>query len=171
MSCGDVISTRAVDWSSILCVICAESYRGNLPNSQIFRHLIDLYKKYPRSMALIAEEKLALGGVIAFPTDTLYGIATPISSKVGYERIYQIKGRTKAKPVAVTFASKKQLFKCMPELSSESVVCDLLPGPVTLVIERPQFLPPHVNPGCEWIGVRVPNSLISKHSPNKSPSV
>ena len=52
---------------------------------------------------------------------------------------------------------------------SESVVCDLLPGPVTLVIERPQFLPSHVNPGCEWIGVRVPNSLISQTLAQQEP--
>ena len=54
-------------------------------------------------------------------------------------------------------------------LTPESVVCDLLPGPVTLVIERPQFLPLHVNPGCEWIGVRVPNSLISQTLAQQEP--
>ena len=49
------------------------------------------------------------------------------------------------------------------------MVCDLLPGPVTLVIERPSFLPSHVNPGCDWIGVRIPNSLISQQLAQNEP--
>jgi len=48
-------------------------------------------------------------------------------------------------------------------------VCELLPGPVTLVIERPTFLPSHVNPDCDWIGVRIPNSLISQQLAENEP--
>ena len=55
------------------------------------------------------------------------------------------------------------------KINPNSVVCELLPGPVTLVIERPTFLPSHVNPGCDWIGVRIPNSLISQQLAENEP--
>ena len=93
-----------------------------------------------------AMEVLGKDGVVAFPTDTLYGIATRITSVKGYRRIYDIKGREQSKPVAICFASFEQLVRWMPHLTGYPVINALLPGPVTIVLPRTDEIPPHVNP-------------------------
>ncbi len=44
---------------------------------------------------------LSSGGVVALPTDTIYGIAASVNSKRGIERLYEIKGRNRSKPIAI----------------------------------------------------------------------
>jgi len=110
-----------------------------------------------------AKKQLSKDGVIAFPTDTLYGIAAQISSEIGYRRIYEIKGRSEAKPVAVCFSTIPQILEYLPSLDRfRDLLSRLLPGPVTLVVPRGKFIPEHVNPNCETIGIRIPDNTISR---------
>lgn len=116
-----------------------------------------------------AMEVLGKDGVVAFPTDTLYGIATRITSVKGYRRIYDIKGREQSKPVAICFASFEQLVRWMPHLTGYPVINALLPGPVTIVLPRTDEIPPHVNPLCDWIGVRIPDNLLAQQLSAEEP--
>jgi len=110
-----------------------------------------------------AKKQLSKDGVIAFPTDTLFGIAAQISSESGYRRIYEIKGRSEAKPVAVCFSTIPQILQYLPALDRfRELLSRLLPGPVTLVVPRGKFIPEHVNPNCETIGIRIPDNTISR---------
>lgn len=110
-----------------------------------------------------AKKQLSEDGVIAFPTDTLFGIAAQISSESGYRRIYEIKGRSEAKPVAVCFSTIPQILQYLPALDRfRELLSRLLPGPVTLVVPRGKFIPEHVNPNCETIGIRIPDNTISR---------
>ena len=91
---------------------------------------------------------LANNGVVAFPTDTLYGIASLITSPEAFRRLYTIKGRGQEKPVAICFATYEQLFDFMP-MAPADLITSLLPGPVTLVLPRGDHIPDHVNPGVD----------------------
>ena len=93
-------------------------------------------------------DALANNGVVAFPTDTIYGIASLITSPSAFRRLYTIKGRGQEKPVAVCFATYEQLFDYMPTAPGD-LISSLLPGPVTLVLPRGDYIPNHVNPGVD----------------------
>ena len=99
------------------------------------------------------------GGVIAVPTDTIYGLATLVSSEQAVRRIYEIKGRSFTKPLAISVGDIDDIFTwSKPTLSKEQLGSgDLLPGPVTLMFERQSSLPSYFNPNVINVAIRIPN--------------
>ncbi|CAF1236566.1 unnamed protein product [Adineta steineri] len=98
-------------------------------------------------------------GVIAVPTDTIYGLAALVNSKKAVQKIYEIKGRLFTKPLAISVGYVEDLFTCSkPTLTKEQLSTgDLLPGPVTLMFERQSLLPSYFNPNINNIAIRIPN--------------
>ena len=97
-------------------------------------------------------------GVIAVPTDTIYGLAALVNSEQAVRRIYEIKGRSFTKPLAVSVGTVKDLFLwSKPTLTEEQLSTgDLLPGPVTLMFERQASLPTYFNPNVNNVALRIP---------------
>ncbi|KII65378.1 YrdC domain-containing protein, mitochondrial [Thelohanellus kitauei] len=97
---------------------------------------------------------LTCGGVIAAPTDTLYGIGCLLSFSESIDRIYAIKKRDFSKPLAICISDfdHNKLFKnCHMPLEK---IRELLPGKFTLIFERSDTLNRSLNPGVGEIGVR-----------------
>lgn len=109
----------------------------------------------------LAVAALRAGGVVAVPTDTLYGLAALGECDSGIDRIYEIKGRAAGVPLAVCVGSVGDISAC-GECSDVPVglLAALLPGPVTIVVSRRGDAPlaPDLNPGMAGIAVRVPDS-------------
>lgn len=112
----------------------------------------------PTSIRL-ASELLAAGEVIAVPTDTVYGVACNANDPLAIQKLYEIKGRDENKPVAICVSdinAVKRFSKA--EHLSDELLLQLLPGPVTLVLYKSQYLNnPFLNPGVAKIGIRIPN--------------
>lgn len=98
-------------------------------------------------------------GVIAVPTDTIYGLAALVKSERAVRRIYEIKGRAFTKPLAISVGTVDDIFLwSKPTLTKEQMSTgDLLPGPVTLMFERQLSLPSFFNPGVTNVAIRIPN--------------
>lgn len=98
-------------------------------------------------------------GVIAVPTDTIYGLAALVSSEQAVRRIYEIKGRAFTKPLAMAVGYVDDVFTwSKPTLSKEQLATgDLLPGPVTLMFERQSSLPDYFNPQVTNVAIRIPD--------------
>ncbi|XP_002991001.2 yrdC domain-containing protein, mitochondrial isoform X1 [Selaginella moellendorffii] len=104
---------------------------------------------------------LRRGDVISVPTDTLYGLAADACSRVAVERIYDIKGRNAGSPLAVCVADVPDLKRyARIDHLPDALLHDLLPGPVTLVLNRgdKSELEKSLNPGLLSIGIRIPDS-------------
>ncbi|KAL5106740.1 YrdC domain-containing protein mitochondrial [Taenia crassiceps] len=104
---------------------------------------------------------LLSGGVVAVPTDTLYGLACCSLSTRGIDRIYQIKGRDGAKPMAICLDKAASLSQWSNTGGIEGkLLSSLLPGPVTVLLPRliDDPLNPLLNPRVMDIGIRVPDS-------------
>lgn len=86
------------------------------------------------------QDCLARGGVAVFPADTVYGLACDPSSASAIERLYELKGRPAAKPVAVMYCSLGAAKLELARLPARTRVaaCALLPGPVTLLLPNPK---------------------------------
>ncbi len=110
-----------------------------------------------------AAKIIVAGGVVAFPTDTVYGIGAHFLSEEAVRRIYEIKGRSGRKPL--------QLI--LPDLSEvNNVACDVpaifwdlarqfLPGGLTLVLKKSERVPLSVTSGMTTVAIRVPDSQIA----------
>ena len=98
-------------------------------------------------------------GVIAVPTDTIYGFAALVSSEQAVRRIYEIKGRSFTKPLAIAVGDIDDvLIWSKPTLTKEQLSTgDLLPGPVTLMFERQVSLPSYFNSNVSNVAIRIPN--------------
>lgn len=98
------------------------------------------------------------GGVVAFPTDTVYGLAASLEGPEGTAEILRLKGRPaeKALPVLVPSLSRAEGhgFSFSPE--ARRLALRFWPGPLTLVLRRPPSLPAWFAPGFTTVAVRVP---------------
>ncbi|MFC1495905.1 L-threonylcarbamoyladenylate synthase [Candidatus Margulisiibacteriota bacterium] len=98
---------------------------------------------------------LKTGGVIIFPTDTVYGIGCAYDNKAGIERIYEIKKRPKYKPLQILISDIKQLDALAAEIpaAAQELMEKYWPGALTLILKtKGQRL--------NTIGIRMPNHPI-----------
>ena len=105
-----------------------------------------------------ATEILLRGGVVAIPTDTIYGICCLAENTDAVSKIYKIKGRDFSKPLAICVEKLEDFSKCVQVGKFSSLLSDLLPGGITVVL--PRCIPdlnPNLNPNCSTLGVRIPD--------------
>ncbi|XP_075218454.1 threonylcarbamoyl-AMP synthase-like [Lycorma delicatula] len=97
------------------------------------------------------------GGVIALPTDTVYGFACDVQNDEAVKALYQIKIRDLKKPVAICLDKIENIssWGVVTNIPSE-LFTDLLPGPVTIILERTHLLNPSLNPNTDKVGIRIP---------------
>jgi L-threonylcarbamoyladenylate synthase len=97
------------------------------------------------------------GGLVAFPTDTVYGVAAPAFSRAGIERLYEAKGRQNTKAISVLIGDPDQLDLITPNLgrAADRLARHFWPGGLTLVVSRRPELPGNLSP-LPTIGVRMP---------------
>jgi L-threonylcarbamoyladenylate synthase len=100
---------------------------------------------------------LKQGGVIAFPTETVYGIGALLSQKRAVRKIYQIKNRPRSKPLQILVANLRQA-KELGRFSAQalSFAQKHWPGPLTLVVPKTNKVPKLVTAGTNKVGLRIP---------------
>lgn len=106
-------------------------------------------------------EILQKGGVIAFPTDTVYGLGADAFNSTAVERIYEIKNRPKHQQFPLLIADVKQLTALaepIPEIAW-FLARRFWPGGLTLVLSKTNSVPPHLTSGTT-IAVRVPDHPV-----------
>ncbi len=105
-----------------------------------------------------AVDVLHNGGVVAFPTDTVYGLAAWPFNRESIERLYRIKNRNRTKAIALLLPEARQLSLAARRVTPLArLLADAFwPGPLTLVVERHPQLPDIIAPENS-VGVRVPD--------------
>lgn len=105
---------------------------------------------------------LARGGLVAFPTDTVYGIGAPAFDPNGVERIYHAKGREASKPLPILIADTAMAGQVAEPLAPHvlRLAEAFWPGPLTLVVRKLSAVPESVSRGVT-IGLRVPDHPVA----------
>jgi len=106
---------------------------------------------------------LNLGGIVAFPTDTVYGVGVDAFNPKAVENIYAAKGRPKDKPLPVLVASFSDVLKISANLPPvfEKLVTAFWPGALTVVVKANSALPAEITAGGNTVGVRMPDNAIA----------
>lgn len=118
---------------------------------------LDLTKDY--TAALTASlEVLQKGGVIVYPTDTVYGLGTNACNHKAVEQIFKIKKRPLTRPLSIMAKNigwVKELVHMPPKL--EGVLSKIWPGVVTVILPKKEIIPSIVTGGKQNVGIRIPD--------------
>lgn len=109
-------------------------------------------------------ETLKNGGVIAFVTDTVWGLGCLPNSKKGVDKIYEIKGRDRSKPLILMSDKKENLIpyvKNVPE-NANKLMKEYFPGALTVILEKSEKTPLYITSDKNTVGIRVPNNEFFK---------
>ena len=103
------------------------------------------------------------GGIIAFPTDTVYGLACDCFNKKSIEKLYQIKERPSYKPINVLTNSVEKIYKVTEKINKKELelIGKYMPGDLTLILNKNEKVPSVLTAGIDTIGVRIPNNEIA----------
>ena len=107
---------------------------------------------------------LRSGGVVAVPTDTLYGLAASAFHVGAVERVYRIKGRSAAMALPLLLADPDDVALCAAEVPEMAVALasHFWPGPLTLVLRRSAAIPDAVTGGADTVALRVPDHPVPR---------
>jgi len=133
--------------------------------------LIKINPENPETAKIeMAREILRQGGTLVYPTDTVYGLAANIFHEKAVLNIYEIKKRSKDKPISICL-SQTQDIKTVAQLSPdlEKIIQEILPGSYTLILNKNENLQSRVTAGTDKIGIRIPNNLICRELSRKFP--
>jgi tRNA threonylcarbamoyl adenosine modification protein (Sua5/YciO/YrdC/YwlC family) len=114
----------------------------------------------PRLISQVVEI-LNQGGVIAYPTDTTYGIGCSIFNKRGIERIYHLKQREKKKPFSFICADLSEVTRYAKVSNyAYKIMKRFLPGPYTFVLDATSIVPDLLTTKQKTVGIRIPANRI-----------
>lgn len=111
-----------------------------------------------------AAEVLLRGGVVAFPTETVYGLGADATCAEALARVFSIKGRPRAHPLIVHLADPDQLAAWgtdIPQVAHE-LAAKFWPGPLTLIVRRSERVSPVATGGHDTVGLRVPSHPMAR---------
>lgn len=106
---------------------------------------------------------LKKGGLVVFPTETVYGLGASAFNPVACARIFSAKGRASDNPLIVHIASREQLFDVVSEVSAQAglLIEAFWPGPLSLILPKKAELPDIVTAGLPTVGVRWPRDPVA----------
>ena len=125
-----------------------------------------IFKMSPENpdMDLIGEaiDIMADGGIILYPTDTVYGLGANIFNNDAVKKIYGIKKRDQSKPLSVLVQDTNSL-ELIADLNknSRAIVDKWLPGPFTFILNKKKIVSPYVSASAK-VGVRIPDYKIAR---------
>ncbi len=113
--------------------------------------------------AIIEAAKIMLsGGVVVFPTDTVYGLGCDATNKIAIEKIFKIKNRLKTKPLAVIVRDIEMAKKvAFVEKKIERALNIIWPGAVTVILWKRSKLPEVLSASRQTIALRVPDYKLT----------
>lgn len=105
-----------------------------------------------------AAELLLMGELVAFPTETVYGLGAPLFAEESIQKIFNVKGRPSDNPLIAHLASLEEVEKIAFEIPKEyyRLAESFCPGPLTVVLRRSSLVPDLVSAGLPTVAVRIP---------------
>jgi len=112
----------------------------------------------------LAGELIKNGGLVAFPTETVYGLGANAYDEKAVKDIYVAKGRPSDNPLIVHIADACDVVKVAREVpeNAKKLLDKYAPGPFTLILKKQKNIPDSVTAGLDTVGVRIPSNPIAR---------
>ncbi len=116
-----------------------------------------------RKTLLLGAEKLAKGGLVAFPTETVYGLGADATNPSAVEKIFAAKKRPFFDPLIVHVSDRDQMLPLVTELPEKAamLISRFWPGPLTVVLPKSSLVPSIVTAGFPSVAIRMPNNPLA----------
>jgi len=117
-----------------------------------------------------AAKILQNGGLVVFPTETVYGLGASIRSDESIKKIFTAKGRPSNNPLIVHISNKEQLDELTDNITEldNKLMNVFWPGPLTLILKKKNNISDIVSAGLPTLAVRMPSNLIAQEIINKT---
>lgn len=111
----------------------------------------------------IAADVIKKGGLVAFPTETVYGLGADALNEDAVKKVYEAKGRPSDNPMIVHIARASDIGQLTPKLSPDIVkLADCFwPGPLTLVLPKKDSIPKTTTGGLDTVAIRIPDNPVA----------
>ncbi|MBQ3923999.1 MAG: threonylcarbamoyl-AMP synthase [Firmicutes bacterium] len=112
----------------------------------------------------LAADVIKEGGLVAFPTETVYGLGANALDEVAVKKVYEAKGRPSDNPMIVHISRASDIGQTTRMLSPDIVnlIDNFWPGPLTLIVKSKDAIPKVTRGGLETVGVRLPDNEIAR---------
>lgn len=107
-------------------------------------------------------ETIKQGGLVIFPTETVYGIGANAFNEVAVRRIYEVKMRPEEKPLSIMVSNIDEISKyaIISNEIEEKIIKKYMPGPITIVLKKKPGVFDYISSGKDTIGIRIPDNEI-----------
>jgi L-threonylcarbamoyladenylate synthase len=120
-------------------------------------------KKPDIEIAKRAADIMTQGGIVVYPTDTAYGIGVNAYDSSAIKTLYDVKRRSYKKPTHVIVRDWKMLNSISYPTKMAKIIFDnLMPGPITIILQKKKVISDILTAGKNTIGIRYPNNKITK---------
>ena len=111
-----------------------------------------------------AGEILRSGGLVAFPTETVYGLGANGLDGEACKGIYLAKGRPSDNPLILHVANRAMIGEIAAEITplAEKLLAAFCPGPITLILKRKDIVPDDITGGLDTVGIRMPENDVAR---------
>lgn len=109
-------------------------------------------------------EIIKKGGIVVFPTETVYGIGTNGLNKEAISRLYEVKQRPTSKPISLLVSSIDMVDMVARDITDmEYKLMDkFFPGPLTIILKKKSNVPDNLTNNTDTVGIRMPDNIIAK---------
>lgn len=111
-----------------------------------------------------AGEIIRRGGLVAFPTETVYGLGADALNEEAVSKIYKAKGRPSDNPLIVHIAEKDDIYPLVKEVTpaAKALMDAFFPGPLTIILPKSEKIGSVVSGGLDTVGIRMPQNPIAR---------
>jgi L-threonylcarbamoyladenylate synthase len=135
---------------------------GHRPTAPALRLTVEPHTPSARAIAKAASV-LRNGGLVAFPTDTLYALGADISNTTAIHRVFAAKGRSRTNPIPLLVADLAMATRLVGDFPRPAarLAERYWPGPLTLLLPAPRGIPRLLTAGTGRIGLRAPDARVA----------
>ena len=111
-----------------------------------------------------AAKILQNGGLVAFPTETVYGLGADALNSDASAKIYAAKGRPSDNPLIVHIADEEDLYKLSCDVNdyAKKLVKAFCPGPITMILKKTDIVPDTITGGLDTVAIRMPSHPVAR---------
>lgn len=112
---------------------------------------------------ILASKYIRDGKLVAFPTETVYGLGANALDKIAVAKIFEVKNRPNFDPLIVHIANKEDIYKYVESVNDDvyKLIQVFWPGPLTLVLKKKNIIPDIVTAGLDTVAIRMPSNPIA----------
>ena len=127
------------------------------------QNYLDFKEKIDYTKLKEVAKTIKQGGIVVFPTETVYGIGTNGLNENAVKRIYEVKQRPLNKPISLLVNSMDMINDIAQEITDleKALIKEFFPGPLTIILKKKDTVPNIVTANSKTVGVRMPSNKIA----------